>query len=216
MQRAISAGAVLALSCALPAFAAEVPGGKVAGWQGGAAEIFTYGHDEPIGRIREDGSVSFDLPTPPDSDQTVAQTFDRCRTGGLSVKNGAANVVPTMLFVKTGGDEPGLVAATNPETAAYQISWGQTQLVKGAFLRWLHVDGEAAVTGRCVEEMVTPSGPAEFTNELRLEFAPGWNLVRTTSVELMEHEDGSRHETHTIHDALQAMPDDAMWYLEAK
>lgn len=216
MQRTIAASAVLALSCVYPVLAAEVPGGKVAGWQGGAAEIFTYGHDAPIGRIRDDGSVSFDLPTPPDSDQTVAETFDRCRTGGLSVQNGGANVVPTMLFVKTGDDETGMVAATNPETAAYQLSWGQTELVKGAFLRWLHVDAEAAVTGRCVEEMVTPSGPAEFTNELRLEFAPGWNVVRTTIVELMEHEDGSRHETHTIHDALQAMPDDAMWYLEAK
>lgn len=216
MQRAISAGAVLALSCALPAFAAEVPGGKVAGWQGGTAGIYTYGLDEPLGHIRDDGSVTFNLPTPPDLDQTVAQTFDRCRTGGLSVENGGASVAPVMLYVKTGNDEAGLVAATNPETAAYQLSWGQTELVKGAFLRWLHVDGKAAVTGRCVEEMVTPSGPAEFTNELRLEFAPGWNLVRTSIVELMEHEDGSRHETHTIHDALQAMPDDAMWYLETK
>ncbi len=216
MKRVLSAGAVLAMSCAAPVLAAEVPAGKVAGWQGGTAEIYTYGHDAPLGRIQADGSVTFDLPTPPDTGQTVAQTFDRCRAGGFSVVNGEANVAATMIYMKAGDDETGMVAATNPEIAAYQLSWGQTELVEGAFLRWLHVDGKAAVTGTCVEEMITPSGPAEFTTESRLEFAPGWNLVRTTIVEFMEHADGSRHETHTIHDALQAMPDDAMWYLESK
>jgi len=175
-----------------------------------------YGHDAPIGRIHDDGSVTFDLPTPPETGQSVAETFDRCRTGSLDVVNGDADVAPIMIYAEIGTDEVSMVAADSPEMAAYQLSWGQTELVKGSFMRWLHVDGAASVTGKCVEEMVTVSGPAEFVHETGLRFVSGWNLVRTTHVEIMQHADGSAHVTHSIDDALQALPADVMWYLEQK
>lgn len=204
--------ASLAYCLCSAALADPVPAGRAAQWQGGTADILTYGHDGLVGRIHEDGTVTFDLPTPPETGQTVADTFDRCRAGGLTVQNGAAEVAATMLFIERDGSELGLVAATSPEFAQWSLSFGQSPLVKGAHLRWLHVDGDASVTGDCVEEMVTASGPMEFRNESRLNLVKGWNLIRSTFVEVVEHEDGSRHETHTVHDALQAFPDDAMWY----
>ena len=193
-----------------------VPTGRVANWSGGTAEIMTYGHDSPIGQIHEDGGVTFDLPTPPARGQTVADTFDRCPAGGLVVKNGEAEVNATMLYIERDESELGLVAATSPEFAAWTLSFGQTPLVKGAHLRWLHVDGDASVSGDCVREMLTPSGDMEFRNESRLNLVDGWNLIRTAFVEVIEHEDGSRHETHTVNDALQVFPDDALWYLETR
>ncbi len=207
-------GAAAALAVAGPALCAEFAAGKVTGWTGGAANVFTWGHDEPIGRIQDDGSVIFTLPTPPETGQTIAQTFDRCRTAALDVINGEADVAPTMLYIESGEDQLGMIAADSSAMAAYQLSFGQTELVKGSFLRWLHVAGDAAVTGRCVEEMVTVSGPVEFVTELDLRFVAGWNLVRTTNVEVLRHADGTAHETHTVHDALQAWPADAAWYLE--
>lgn len=210
--RRLTAAAALA-ACAT-ALGADVPAGKVAGWPGGTAEIMTWGHDEPLGRIHDDGAVTFNLPTPPGTGQTVAQTFDRCRTAELEVINGEADVAPTMLYIESGEDQVGLVAASSPEMAAYQLSFGQTELVKGSFLRWLHVAGDAAVSGKCVEEMVTVSGPVDFVTELDLRFVSGWNLVRTTNLEVLRHADGSAHETHTAHDALQSWPADAAWYLE--
>lgn len=195
---------------------AEIQAGRVAGWAGGTADIMIFGHDGPVGRIQADGSVTFDLPTPPETGQTVARTFDRCRTSRLEVVNGEADVAPTMLYIEAGGEQLGLIGADSPEMAAYQLSWGQTELVKGSFLRWLHVDGDAAVTGRCAEEMVTVSGPVEFVVDNDLRLVSGWNLVRTAHLEVMRHADGSAHETHVRHDALQAWPADATWYVEAK
>jgi len=193
----------------------SVPAGRVADWSGGAADIMTYGHDSPIGRIHEDGTVTFDLPTPPARGQTVAATFDRCPAGGLVVKNGEAEVSATMLYVERDEVELGLVAATSPEFAAWTLSFGESPMVKGAHLRWLHVAGDASVSGDCVEEMLTPSGDLEFHSESRLELVDGWNLIRTAFVEVVEFEDGSRYEKHTVHDALQAFPDDTLWYLES-
>lgn len=60
------------------------------------------------------------------------------------------------------------------------------------------------------------SGPVDFVNESALRFAPGWNLVRTTHVEIMPHDDGSAHVIHAVGDALQALPADALWYLDKK
>lgn len=208
------AAAAIALSFTVSG--AEIPAGHVVGWQDGTAEIMTDGHDAPIGRIHANGAVTFTLPVPPDGGQTVAETFSRCRTGGLEVVNGAASVTPTMLYIKTDKGERGMVAADSTEMAAYRLSWGQTELVKGSFMRWLYVDGDAAVTGKCVEKMVTPSGPAEFVTEMNLRFVSGWNLVRTTNLELIHHPDGSAHETHTLHDALQGWPEGASWFLEEK
>lgn len=209
-------GGAVALAMFSAALEAEIPAGTVAGWPGGKADIMTWGHDDPIGRIHEDGAVTFNLPTPPETGQTVARTFVRCRTAELNVVNGDADVAPTMLYVAIGEGQVGMVAADSPEMAAYQLSWGQTALVKGSFIRWLHVDGDAAVTGKCVEEMLTVSGPVEFVTESDLHLLAGWNLIRTTNIEVMHHEDGTAHETHTRHDALQAWPADAMWYLEKK
>jgi hypothetical protein len=189
---------------------------RVIGWPGGAANVMTYGHDAPIGRIQEDGTITFDLPTPSEANQTVSQTFDRCRTTPLTVENGAARVMPTMLYVELGDSELSLVAASSPEMAAWSLSFGESPLVKGSHLRWLHVDGAASVTGDCVETMLTPSGDLAFRNTWQLQLTPGWNLIRTTFVEVVEHADGSRHETHTIHDALPALPEDAHWYLEGR
>jgi|GEM_PF-3479000 len=210
----LSAAVALALSST--AYGAGIPAGKVADWSGGTANIMIYGHDAPIGRIHENGAVTFDLPTPPETGRTVAQTFDRCRTGSLEVVNGDADVAPIMMYADIGGNEVGMVAADSPEMAAYQLSWGQTELAKGSFLRWLHVDGAASVTGKCVENLLTVSGPVDFVNESALRFAPGWNLVRTTHVEIMPHDDGSAHVIHAVDDALQALPAGAQWYLEKK
>jgi len=191
-----------------------LPSGRVADWGGGTAEIMTYGHDSPIGRILEDGTVTFDLPTPAARGQTVAATFDRCHAGGLVVNNGEAEVSATMLYVERKGVELGLVAATSPELAAWTLSFGESPMVKGAHLRWLYVDGDASVNGECVQEMLTPAGDLEFRSESKLVLVDGWNLIRTEFVDVVEYEDGSRYETHTVHDALQVFPDDAQWYLE--
>jgi hypothetical protein len=214
LPRALTAATALAVSAAAPG--AEVPAGKAADWCGGTANIMIYGHDAPIGRIHQDGAVTFDLPTPPQTGQTVAETFDRCRTGSLELVNGDADVAPIMIYAEIGGDEVGMVAADSAEMAAYQLSWGQTELVKGSFLRWLHVDGAASVTGKCVENLLTVSGPADLVNESELRFEPGWNLVRTTHVEIMPHADGSAHVIHAVDDALQALPTEATWYLQKK
>lgn len=208
--------AAVTLALSTPALGADVPAGKVVEWPGGTANIMTYGFDDPIGRVAADGSVTFNLPTPPETGQTFAQTFDRCRTSPLDVVNGEADVAPVMAYVLLDGKEVAMVAADSAEMANYQLSWGQTELVKGSHVRWLHVDGNASVTGRCVEEMVTVSGPAEFVNEFDLKVVAGWNLIRTTFLEIMQHEDGTAHETHSRHDALQAWPADAAWHLEQK
>jgi hypothetical protein len=205
---------VLAGCLCATALADPSPTGRVADWNGGTAEIMTYGHDSPIGRILEDGTVTFDLPTPPATGQTVAATFDRCPAGGLVVKNGEAEVSATMLYVERDGVELGLVAATSPEFAAWTLTFGESPMVKGAHLRWLHVDGDASVNGECVQEMLTPAGDLEFRGEYRLNLVDGWNLIRTAFLDVVEYEDGSRYETHTVHDALQAFPEDALWYLE--
>jgi hypothetical protein len=210
----LTAAFALALSCTT--VAAATPAGKVVGWQGGTAEVMIWGHDEPVGRVHEDGSVTFDLPTPPETGQTVTRTFSRCRTSELTVVNGEADVAPTMLYLQSGEEQVGMVAADSPEMAAYQLSWGQTELVKGSFLRWVHVAGDAAVTGRCVEEQISVSGPIEVVTEMDLNLKSGWNLVRTTNLEIIRHADGTAHETHTRYDALQAFPAEAAWYLESK
>lgn len=69
------------------------------------------------------------------------------------------------------------------------------------------------MTGDRVEEIYTSSGPTEVRIESRLQFASGWNLVRTTFLEILEQEDGSRFETHSVNDALQEFPADALWYV---
>lgn len=210
----------ITLACSLAAFAIAFahadPAGRIAGWSGGTADIFTYGHDDPIGRIHGDGTVTFELPVPPANGQTVADTFDRCRSSALTIDNGDAEVTPTMLYVEHDGAELGLVSASSPEMAEWSLSFGQSPLVEGSHLRWLYVAGAASVTGDCVERMLTPSGELDFRNEWQLQLAPGWNLIRSTFAEVIEHADGSRHETHTRHDALQTMPDDAHWYLETR
>ncbi len=203
------------LACSLIGVAQADPiqAGRLAEWSGGTAVIQTYGHDGAIGSIKEDGTVLFDLPPPELTGQTIAETFDYCSTGGLKVENGAAQVAATMLYVEHNGSELGMVAATSPELAAWSLSYGQTPQVEGAHLRWFYVDGEASVDGVCLEEVYTASGPTAVRLENRLNFVKGWNLVRTTFLEILEQEDGPRLETHTINDALQVFPDDAVWYL---
>jgi len=216
MNFSIALNAAIALVLSPAALGAEVPAGKVARWPGGTANIMIYGHDAPVGRILDNGAVTFDLPVPPGTGQTIVQTFDRCRTGSLEVVNGETEVAPIMIYAEIDGDEIGMVAADSAEMAAYQLSWGQTELVTGSFLRWLHVADAASVTGKCVEEMVTESGPVDFVTELDLRFEPGWNLVRTAHREIMRHADGSAHVIHAVNDALPAMPADASWYLETQ
>lgn len=192
-----------------------VPAGQVANWNGGTAKIRSHGHNGTIGRILKDGTVTFALPTPEATGQTVADTFNHCPSGGLVVTNGEAEVSVTMLYVERDGKELGLVAATSPELAAWSLTFGQSPVVKGAHLRWLHVDGDASVNGECVQEMLTPAGDLEFRSESKLVLVDGWNLIRTEFVKVVEFEDGSSYETHTVHDALQAFPNDAQWYLES-
>jgi hypothetical protein len=194
--------------------AESMPAGKLANWFGGPTDILTYGEDQPIGRIEADGAVSFRLPTPPVLDQTVADTFVRCSDGELTVENGEARLVPVIAFIEHDGRDLGMIAASSEARANYSLTYGQSGLVRGYDLRWVHVDAAASVTGRCESQMNIGAGPVDFVAEYQLDFLPGWNLVRTAIVEYVESEDGSRQETHTRYDALQAFPQEAMWYLD--
>ncbi|MEQ8484636.1 MAG: hypothetical protein RIB46_09755 [Pseudomonadales bacterium] len=211
----IARSLTLSFAC-LCAIAQADPGGAhmVVGWPGGAAAVVSYDFDDPVGEVSAEGAIHFELPVPPASRQTVADTFDRCPTGKLDIENGAAPVTPVMLLVELGGRELSLAAASSPDMAAWTLSFGQAPLVKGSFLRWLHVDGAASVSGECVETLLTDAGDLETRTEWRLELAPGWNLIRTTYLDYAELEDGRRQETHTVHDAVVALPEDARWYLE--
>jgi hypothetical protein len=198
----------------LPAVA-DQPGGRVVDWPGSTAEILTHGLDGPVGRIDADGQVTVDLPTPPDTEQTVAETLGRCLGDAPVIENGEAQFTPLIPFTELRGRDVGMIAADSRESAMNALTYGQSPLVRGATLRWVHLDRAARLEGECTQPTWTTGGTIDTRVETRLEFSPGWNLLRTTTVDFLELEDGSRYETHTVYEVVQGMPEGFDWYLKA-
>ena len=217
-QFLIPAGLALALASLLPAgvACASQSLGGVEGWSHGAAPIHMMRSDAAVGRIDADGSIHLDLREPAASQQTAARTFARCE--GLEVADGEAVVAPVMLFVNSGQGENYLFPATSPEIALWQASFGETALVEGAWLQWIHASAAAQVVGTCATEVHTASSGELPAFEERVDFdvrlKPGWNLVRQAIEAVHEEPDGTRHVRVKSTRIVDAFPADMRWYSE--
>lgn len=204
---------LLALLAPAVATASE-PVGAIKGWTAGAAPIHMSRSDVPAGRIEADGSIHLDLGAPPVSRQTAARTFARC--DGLEVAGGEAVVAPASLFVDLGAGEIFLLPATSPEIAAWKASFGETPLVEGAWLQWIHASAAARVTGTCAAPIHTASSGDAPAFEERMAYdvrlVPGWNLVRQGIDAVYQDPDGSRHVRLQSMRTVAAMPADMGWF----
>lgn len=206
---------LLALLFPAAALAAE-PTGVLEGWSHGAAPIHMLRSDAVVGRIDADGTVHLALGEPPASQQTAARTFARCE--GLDVTGGDTVVAPAALFVDLGAGEIHLFPATSPDIASWKASFGETALVEGAWLQWVHAAGEARVTGTCTASIHTASSGDTPAFEERMDYdvhlSPGWNLVRQAIEAIHEEPDGSRHVRLQSTRTVEAFPAEMRWFAD--
>src|SRR5690606_32452155 len=73
---------LLGFALALPALAQS--GDRLEGWSHGEANIYTHERGGPVlvGRVAADGTLAFDWPSAPSTEQTLGQTFVSCREDG--------------------------------------------------------------------------------------------------------------------------------------
>lgn len=190
------------------------PADVLDGWSHGAAPIHMLRSEVPVGRIAADGTIALDLAAPPASKQTAARTFARCE--GLEVSGGETVVAPAALFVDLGAGEIYLLQASSPGIAQWNASFGETPLVEGAWLQWIHAGGEARVAGSCTAAIHTASSGDAPAFAERVDYdvrlSPGWNLVRQAIEAVHEEPDGSRHVRLQSVRTVDAVPADMRWF----
>lgn len=210
----------LGLALALPAHAAD----RLADWTHGEAGIYTYDRGGPVrvGQVAADGTLVFEWPSAPSTQQTLARTYPSCLEDGSPIaRPGAAEFWPTSLFIATddAGDEElgSLHLATAPGVVAWQASYGEADAVEGAWFQYVHVSQAATVEARC--EMPTYTGEGEDSyvqaTEFALAFEAGWNLVRNDITTLHAAPSGRKHAAG-VRTSVQSGPDaDASWHFRA-
>lgn len=212
----IPLAAALALASAPAASALE---GKIADWSHGEAGIYTHTSigPMPVGRITADGSLVIDWPTPPPSEQTLADTFPSCREDGAAIAlPGVTEFTPTILFVARGEEEElgSLRIASSREVAAWEDSYGQENAALGSWFQWVKVTQAATVEAECRTTMHTgESGDSfEIVTHYQVAFGDDWNLMRNDIRTLHTSPSGKKHVARTEISALQEMPEDAEWH----
>ncbi|WP_295361932.1 hypothetical protein [Arenimonas sp.] len=198
------------------AAASQAPVGSFEDWTHGDTPILMMRSDEPAGRIDAEGNIHLALPEPAASRQTAARTFARCE--GLSVSGGEVVVSPAMLFIDQGQGEIYLFPATSEGVAQWQATFGETPLVEGAWMQWIHASGEARIKGSCAAAIHTASsGDSPAFNErldIDVRLSPGWNHVRQAIESVHVDPDGSRHVQHQTIRTVEAMPADIRWFTD--
>src|SRR5690606_22343611 len=98
----------------------------------GEAYIFTHAPEGPmrLGQVATDGTVRFDWPSVPSTEQTLGATFPSCLESGEPIVSPASpEFWPTSLFIASDeyGDEElgGLHLADSAQVVAWNASYGQ-------------------------------------------------------------------------------------------
>ena len=212
----------LGLALALPAFAQ--PADRLEGWTHGEATIFTHDPGGPmkVGRVAADGTLVFEWPSAPSTEQTLALTFPSCNEDGSPIASpGAAEFWPTSLFIGTDdsvdGELGSLHLATSPEVVAWQASYGQADAVGGAWFQFVHVSQAATVEAQCAMPTYTGEGDDQYTQatEYNVRFEAGWNLMRNDVTRLHAAPSGRRHAAGIRTSVQQGPATDARWFFRA-
>lgn len=213
---------LLGFALALPALAQS--GDRLEGWSHGEANIYTHERGGPVlvGRVAADGTLAFDWPSAPSTEQTLGQTFVSCREDGQPMAEPAsAEFWPTSLFIgkddSVDGELGSLHLATSEEVMAWQASHGQADAVEGAWFQYVHVSQAATVEAECQMPVYTGEGDDHYvqSSEYAVSFAPGWNLMRNDITSLREAPSGRKHPAG-LRMSVQAAPaEDARWLFRA-
>lgn len=211
----------MGLALALPAFAQ--PADRLEGWTHGEATIFTHDPAGPVkvGRVAADGTLVFEWPPAPSTEQTLGQTFVSCREDGQPMaRPEAAEFWPTSLFIgkddSVDGELGSLHLAISPEVVAWQSSHGQADAVEGAWFQFVHVSQAATVEAQCQMPTYTGEGDDHYVQatEYALAFEPGWNLLRHEITSLREAPSGRKHPA-ALRMSTQPPPAEARWLFRA-
>lgn len=210
----------LALAVTLPATAAE----RLEGWTQGEATIFTHTPDGPmrVGQVQADGSLVFEWPSVPSTEQTLALTFPSCDDDGSPIATpGAAEFWPTSLFIGTDdsvdGELGSLHLASSPEVVAWQASYGQENAADGTWFQYVHVSQAASMEAQCRMPTYTGEGDDQYTQvtEYNVYFKAGWNLMRNDITRLHAAPSGRRHAASIRISVQEGPAADARWFFRA-
>lgn len=213
---------LLSLALALPAFARS--GERLEGWTHGEANIYTYERGGPmlVGRVAADGTLAFEWPSAPSTEQTLALTFPSCNDDGSPIATpGAAEFWPTSLFIatddSTDGELGSLHLASSPQVVAWQASYGQEDAADGTWFQYVHVSQAASIEAQCRMPTYTGEGDDQYTQvtEYNVYFEAGWNLMRNDITRLHAAPSGRRHAASIRTSVQQGPAEDARWFFRA-
>ena len=210
---------LLAMTTLPPALAAD----RLQDWTAGEAGIYTHAREGAVrvGRVAADGMLQFEWPEGPSSRQTLAATFPTCREDGVAMAEpGDVAFLPTSLIVARGegvDEELGaLHLATSKEVVAWRTSFGQDSAAEGAWLQYVHVSSVAKVEAECRTHTYTGEGDDSYeqVTVYKVDFQPGWNLMRNAITGLHAAPSGKRHPSRIVIGVADASSSDATWYFE--
>lgn len=197
---------------------------KFDAWQFGSANIvlvtlpYKRGNKQeiPVGKINENGSFSFDLPTVnPDRE---LKHFYKCDNpnNNASYTNENVLAVPCFLSIRQNGEEIGMLSMATSKQIAYNNSpRGKYRGDKGYRIDLLFVMEQAGLKNNCSRE-ITATDHAEITKKItisdiyELQFKSGWNMIK---VEVLDKQlVGNIPYYKTKHyTTIQKLPQDVRW-----
>jgi hypothetical protein len=115
---------------------------------------------------------------------------------------------------KDGNPASVLYAVNKPEIAKWLYSYGQENVVKGYYLQWFFVEGEASAKGECVIPTYTGVGEENYTHTTitNLELQKGWNIIKYTIAEIFTDSNGRTNPSKIEITTIPELPLDLQWH----
>ncbi len=106
-----------------------------------------------------------------------------------------------------------LYAVSDPEIANWLFYYGDNVIVKGSYLQWFFVEGEASAKGVCVIPTYTGNGDENYMNvtNINLKLKKGWNIIKYNITEIFTDVNDKTYAAKTEISTLTELPKDLKW-----
>lgn len=148
---------------------------------------------------------------------TVSSAFSCIEEDKITIDSGETLLagLPELSLTDKGGqaDFGILYAVSTPEIAQWLFSYGEENISKGYYLKWIFTEKPAGVNGICAIPTYTGNGEEMYDDilQMNLKLDKGWNVIKYDIVETFTSQNGKVYPSKTEVTKLENLPENLLW-----
>jgi len=148
---------------------------------------------------------------------TVSSTFSCIGEDKITIDFGETLLagLPELSLTDKGGqaDFGILYAVSTPEIAQWLFSYGEDNVSKGYYLKWVFTEKPASINGICTNPTYTGNEEEMYDDILKmnLKLHKGWNIIKYDIVETFTSQNGKVYPSKTEVTKLEKLPENLLW-----